>query len=370
MKIQILCFLLLLLNAGGLSLEAQTAVPQAINYQAIARNSAGGVYVNKMIALRISIRTGSSSGPVVYKEVQQSQTNAFGLFSLKIGTGTPESGLFTDIDWSEANQWLEVEADPEGGTSFVSIGISELLSVPYAFYAQNSGTGGEQGPPGPQGPAGEHGPPGPQGPPGDGSAGPPLVQAFSTAYGASAVSSPDFVTLGGAGTASAATLWVEQLVSQCAVCTQPYVQALPNWIGQAVVLDIPVQTITIENDEEPGKGVLVMGNVTIKATNNSTSLPNSNRFSIWVQRSTTADFTSGVTNVYRIEDGLSGGTTSTLSPPALGSGIACTTILYPDLNLNPGTYYYRFVYQNIMGLNNGQTLFAQDRSMVLMEIRK
>ena len=113
-----------------------------------------------------------------------------------------------------------------------------------------------------------------------------------------------------------------------------------------------------------------MANVTVKSTNNASSLGNSNRFSIWVQRSTTPDFSANVTNVYRIEDGLSGGVTNTITPPPLGSGTACTTIIYPDLNLSPGTYYYRLVYQNIMGLNNGQTIFAQDRNMILMEIRR
>jgi dTDP-4-amino-4,6-dideoxygalactose transaminase len=44
--------------------------------------------------------------------------------------------------------------------------------------------------------------------------------------------------------------------------------------------------------------------------------------------------------------------------------------IYPDLNLPDGTYYYRLVYQSILGSNNGQTVFAQDRNMVLMEIRQ
>jgi hypothetical protein len=113
-----------------------------------------------------------------------------------------------------------------------------------------------------------------------------------------------------------------------------------------------------------------MANVTIKSTNNASSLGNSNRFSIWVQRSTDVTFQTNVTNVYRVEDGLSGGVNNLVDPVTLGSGIACTTIIFPDLNLPDGTYYYRLVYQSILGSNNGQTVFAQDRNMVLMEIRQ
>jgi hypothetical protein len=372
-RIRIRLAFIQLLWAFALSTFAQSGVPQGINYQAIARNSAGSVYVNKVISVKLTILSGSASGVEVYAETQQAQTNSFGLFSLKIGAGNPVSGNFADINWSAANQWLRAEVDPEGGSAYVNIGTTELLSVPYAFYAQSSGSGGEQGPPGPQGPQGEtgpQGPEGPQGPPGTGNGGPPVIQTAVIPYGSPPIAEPGIVTLGGAGTANAASLWLENLTSQCAVCTQPYAQSLPNWMGQAVVLDIPVQTITLDNDGQTGKGVLVMGNVTVKSTNNASSLGNSNRFSIWVQRSTTPDFSANVTNVYRIEDGLSGGVTNTITPPPLGSGTACTTIIYPDLNLNPGTYYYRFVYQNVMGLNNGQTIFAQDRNMVLMEIRK
>jgi hypothetical protein len=345
-------------------------VPQAINYPAIARNASGSVLVNQSLSIRISLLEGASTGTQVYSETHAATTNQFGLFSLRIGDGTIVSGDFATINWGSANHWVMVEVDPLGGSNFTEVGTNELLSVPYAFYSQNSGNGGTPGPQGPQGPQGEQGPAGPQGPSGTGTSGAPAITSSAIAYGTPSVSDPASVTLGGAGTASAATLWIENLTSQCAVCTQPYAQTLPNFMGQAELLDIPVQTITIANDGETGKGVLVMANVTIKSTNNSSSLGNSNRFSIWVQRSTDPTFSTSVFNIYRIEDGLSGGVTNTISPPPLGSGTACTTIIYPDLNLSPGTYYYRLVYQNIMGLNNGQTIFAQDRTMILMQIKQ
>lgn len=145
---------------SGLVSQAQNQVPRGINYQAIARNNAGSVYVNVNLGVRISILQGGPSGTVQYSERHSATTNSFGLFTLKIGGGTPLTNTFSEITWSTANQYVKVEIDPAGGTNYTEIGSSELLSVPYALYAEN---GGGQGTPGPQGPAGPEGPQGPAG---------------------------------------------------------------------------------------------------------------------------------------------------------------------------------------------------------------
>ena len=121
---------------------AQNQVPQGINYQAIARNSNGGVFVNQNIGLRISILEGNTPGIIRYQERQIATTNIFGLFTLKIGAGTPILGVFNEVDWSAANHYLKIEIDNTGGTNYTDLGLNELLSVPYAFYAQKSGNGG------------------------------------------------------------------------------------------------------------------------------------------------------------------------------------------------------------------------------------
>lgn len=152
--------------ASFLCLKSQNPVPQGINYQAIARTASGSIYVNKNIKVKLSVLQGSSSGTVQYSESHLVKTNEFGLFSLKIGAGTPFSGSFSSITWNTANQYLKVEIDPNGGDNFVVIGTNELLSVPYAFYAESSGTPGQTGPQGPAGPQGIQGPQGVAGPQG------------------------------------------------------------------------------------------------------------------------------------------------------------------------------------------------------------
>ncbi|MEM7037669.1 MAG: hypothetical protein AAF570_11870, partial [Bacteroidota bacterium] len=114
-------------------------VPQALNYQAIARDAAGTALTNQAIGIKINILEGSAFGPVEYSETHTVTTNQFGLFTLAVGRGTPVTGTFPGVGWTDADQWLQVEMDPTGGTNYFLMGTSELLSVPYALYAENVG---------------------------------------------------------------------------------------------------------------------------------------------------------------------------------------------------------------------------------------
>jgi hypothetical protein len=91
----------------------------------------------------------------VYKETQSKTTNQFGLFTAEIGGGTVVSGSFGTIAWSSGTKYLQVEIDASGGASYTDMGATQLLSVPYAMYADASGSGGgATGATGPTGPAG------------------------------------------------------------------------------------------------------------------------------------------------------------------------------------------------------------------------
>ncbi|WAC02029.1 hypothetical protein N7U66_19830 [Lacinutrix neustonica] len=48
-------------------------------------------------------------------------------------------GTFSTIDWSTGLYFIQTEVDPTGGTAYTITGASQLLSVPYALYAKNSG---------------------------------------------------------------------------------------------------------------------------------------------------------------------------------------------------------------------------------------
>lgn len=118
--------------------------PQKMSYQAVIRNTNNALITSAPVGIRISVLQGSSTGVAVYVETQSSSTNANGLVSLEIGTGTIVAGTFSGIDWSGGPYFIKIETDPLGGTAYTIAGTNELMSVPYALFSAN-GTSGATG---------------------------------------------------------------------------------------------------------------------------------------------------------------------------------------------------------------------------------
>ena len=121
--------------------------PQKMSYQAVIRNSSGGLVTNQPIGIKISILQGSPSGTVVYAETYNPvpRTNANGLVTVEIGSGTPSTGTFAEIKWASESYYLKTETDPSGGINYTIVGTSQLLSVPYALHAKTVQTGDNWG---------------------------------------------------------------------------------------------------------------------------------------------------------------------------------------------------------------------------------
>lgn len=124
-----------------LSFQGFSQAPQAFKYQAVARDNSGNILASQAVSFRINILSGSTSGTSVYAETHTATTNAYGLVNLNIGAGTVISGTFSSISWGSNNYFIKVELDPAGGTAYTLMGTTQLLSVPYALYAETSGSG-------------------------------------------------------------------------------------------------------------------------------------------------------------------------------------------------------------------------------------
>jgi hypothetical protein len=118
---------------------AQT--PDKMSFQAVIRDATGKLIINQPVGLRISILQGSTVGTAVYIETQTPTTNANGLISTEIGGGTVVSGNFTTINWPSDSYFLKTETDPSGGSNYTISGTNQLLTVPYAKYAEKAGNG-------------------------------------------------------------------------------------------------------------------------------------------------------------------------------------------------------------------------------------
>lgn len=154
-------FLGAVLISGMLSAQS----PQSFTYQSVIRNNTEQLVSNSPIGTRISIIQGSINGSDVYVETHNASTNMNGLLSLVIGAGTVQSGNFSAINWGNGPYFIKTETDINGGTNYSLTATQQLMSVPYALYAETSGTtlNGTPGPEGPQGPQGNEGPQGPAG---------------------------------------------------------------------------------------------------------------------------------------------------------------------------------------------------------------
>jgi hypothetical protein len=122
-----------------LAVITHAQAPQGIPYQAAARNSSGAILASTNISVRFTIRDSIATGAIKYRETHSVTTTAQGMFSLNVGQGTVVSGTFASINWATNAKFMQMEMDPAGGSSYIDMGTSQMMSVPYALYAANSG---------------------------------------------------------------------------------------------------------------------------------------------------------------------------------------------------------------------------------------
>lgn len=117
--------------------QLQAQAPQGFNYQATVRNSSGDLIVNTNVYFKFNVIQGSQTSIPVFTELHYVPTDDLGQVNLVIGQGTSTTGTFSELDWSLGSYYLGIELDT--GNGYVAMGTTQLLSVPYALYAQNSG---------------------------------------------------------------------------------------------------------------------------------------------------------------------------------------------------------------------------------------
>ena len=133
MKRHLLSFAIFVVCLLGISQE-----PESLNYQMIIHDESGKVVVNQEVSVKISILLGSIDEAVIYSERHTVTTNQSGVVSLPIGEGTDKSGNFISIDWTADKYFLKVELDTAGGTNYLEIGTTQILTVPYTKTSKKS----------------------------------------------------------------------------------------------------------------------------------------------------------------------------------------------------------------------------------------
>lgn len=113
-------------------------VVTGMNYQAVIRNSSNALVANATVGVKISILQGSATGTIVFAESHTTTTNANGLATFVIGDGTAITSTFFNIDWLAGLHFIKTETDPTGGSTYTISNTSQLNTVPYSQFAENS----------------------------------------------------------------------------------------------------------------------------------------------------------------------------------------------------------------------------------------
>ena len=128
-------FLLLTFFAQLFNLLSQA--PQSFNYQAVIRDSSNSIISNQDIGVQIAILQGNANGNSVYTEIFSETTNDYGLINLQLGSGISTDD-FNTISWENGPFFIETSIDVNGGSNYLLMGATQIMSVPYAIHSSTS----------------------------------------------------------------------------------------------------------------------------------------------------------------------------------------------------------------------------------------
>ena len=132
-------FLLCMWLFAACFLQAQDKMPQAVRYQAVARDAQGKVVAQKPIGIQVEVLKGSTTGTVVFSETHSPTSSKTGTVNLLIGQGTRKTGTFSSVDWGADTYYLQLSMDLTGGSNYEKVSTTQMLPVPYALYAAKAG---------------------------------------------------------------------------------------------------------------------------------------------------------------------------------------------------------------------------------------
>jgi hypothetical protein len=101
------------------------------------RNASQGLVQNQSCGIKISIRSGSAAGTVVYSETHTKTSNVNGLVTLEIGAGTVVSGTMAYFFGKIIPILYKHKSIPQEELIIPLVVLHQLLSVPYALNAAN-----------------------------------------------------------------------------------------------------------------------------------------------------------------------------------------------------------------------------------------
>lgn len=114
--------------------------PLKFSFQGVARDAAGKIITGKSVGVRTTIRQNSDTDDpdFLFRDTHSPLTDASGVFNINIGNGLLQNGNIDAIPWHDGVYYLQVEIDINNNFNFVNLGVTQLLSVPYALHARTA----------------------------------------------------------------------------------------------------------------------------------------------------------------------------------------------------------------------------------------
>ena len=118
---------------------AQAPTHEQLTYQTVVRNAQNQLVFGQD-NITVTVEVCNLDGSVLrYSEMHTGlSTNANGLLTLMVGSGTLVSGAWTNIDWSDAAIRTTISYDHGSGTVTIPSGLAPVSAVPYALQAGNA----------------------------------------------------------------------------------------------------------------------------------------------------------------------------------------------------------------------------------------
>ncbi len=125
---------LLILSTIFVNAQAPVKIP----YQAVLRTPGGEILANQPTLIKASVIMGQPTDDPVFSETHSVVSNPFGIISLTLGNGVPVLGSIDEINWKSGVAFLKIEIDYQNTGNYLLLGVSQILSVPYALQSGNS----------------------------------------------------------------------------------------------------------------------------------------------------------------------------------------------------------------------------------------
>lgn len=114
---------------GFSCIQAQTP---GLSYQAVIHDDNNEVVANQNVQLKFTISR-SSDDSELYAETISTNTDAYGMVAVTVGTASSSAENFKTLSWDGTPKKLKIELSTDGGSTFYELGEQEILYLPQAI---------------------------------------------------------------------------------------------------------------------------------------------------------------------------------------------------------------------------------------------